>query len=155
MMQLRKSSKEDLGLIIYFINQLAMYQKMSDEVIVTKESLSKWMFEKKVCECILAYIDDKPAGFILYFFNFSTFVGKGGIYIEDLFVLPEYRGRKIGISLFEEVVKLAIENDCGRIEWSCLKWNKPSIEFYNSLGAICMDEWDTYRLTADRFNKIV
>ncbi|MBR4949600.1 MAG: GNAT family N-acetyltransferase [Clostridia bacterium] len=127
---------------------------MSDQVVATEELLNKWLFEKKLCEVIFVLEDGVEAGFALFFHNFSTFLGRGGIYLEDLFVKPQYRGRGYGKGLIKELSKIAVERGCGRLEWCCLDWNKPSIDFYLSLGARPMDEWTTYRLSGDSLTSL-
>ena len=148
-MDFRFADKSDCGKILYFIKQLAEYEKMSDQVVATEELLEKWIFDNKKAEVVFAMENKKEVGFALFFHNFSTFLGRSGIYLEDLFVLPEYRGKGYGKGLLKQLAKIAVERDCGRFEWSCLDWNKPSIDFYISLGAVPMDEWTVYRLTGD------
>ena len=148
-MDFRFANKKDCGKILDFIKQLAEYEKMSDEVVATEELLQEWIFEKQKAEVIFALENEKEVGFALFFHNFSTFLGRAGIYLEDLFVLPEYRGKGYGKGLLKQLAKIAVERSCGRLEWSCLDWNKPSIDFYLSLGAVPMDEWTVYRLTGD------
>ena len=154
MYQIRKATLEDIPQVLYFIKQIAIYEKMEDQVIATEETLKEWMFNKKISQSIIISVDGKDIGFALYFFNFSTFVGKGGLYLEDLFVLEEYRKKGYGKALFRELIKIAVENDCGRMEWVCLNWNKPSIDFYLSLGAECLSEWSTYRVTGETLKKL-
>ena len=129
--QIRYANINDIDKIIYFITELAIYEKMLDEVVVTKELIKKWLFEEKIA---------------LFFHNYSTFVGRAGIYLEDLYVLPEYRHKGYGKALIKKLASICVERECGRFEWCCLNWNKPSIDFYLSLGAKPMDEWTTYRL---------
>ena len=148
-MNFRFADKKDCGKILDFIKQLAEYEKMSDEVVATEELLQEWIFEKQKAEVIFALENEKEVGFALFFHNFSTFLGRAGIYLEDLFVLPQYRGKGYGKGLLKQLAKIAVERGCGRLEWSCLDWNKPSIDFYLSLGAVPMDEWTVYRLTGD------
>jgi len=143
----RYANKDDCKLVLFFIKSLAVYEKMTDEVVATEELINEWVFEKKIAEVIFACEDDKEVGFALFFHNYSTFVGRAGIYLEDIFVLPEYRGRGYGKGLLKQLAKIAVERKCGRMEWCCLDWNKPSIKFYLSLGAKAMDEWTTYRLS--------
>lgn len=150
---IRKATKQDVGLILSFIQGIAEYEKMSDQVVATEALLREWLFEKKIAEVIFAVEDGKEVGFALFFRNFSTFLGRGGIYLEDLFVLPEYRGRGYGKKLLCRLAEIAVEEGCGRLEWCCLNWNKPSIDFYLSMGAIPMEEWTTYRLTGDALVK--
>lgn len=146
-MNYRFAQRGDTALILDFIRRLADYEHMLDEVVATPELLESWLFEKKTAEVIFALDGEKEVGFALFFHNFSTFLGRGGIYLEDLFVLPEYRGRGCGKGLLKALAKIAKERGCGRLEWWCLDWNKPSIDFYLSLGAKPMDEWTTYRIT--------
>ena len=153
-MNFRFAQKEDAEKILFFIRQLAIYEKMENEVVATKELLEEWIFEKKKAEVIFALEDSKEVGFALFFHNFSTFLGRSGIYLEDLFVLPEYRGKGCGKGLLKELAKIAVERGCGRLEWCCLDWNKPSIEFYLSLNATPLDDWTTYRLTGDSLKKM-
>ena len=148
-MNFRFADKKDCGKILDFIKQLAEYEKMSDEVVATEELLQEWIFEKQKAEVIFALENEKEVGFALFFHNFSTFLGRAGIYLEDLFVLPQYRGKGYGKGLLKQLAKIAVERGCGRLEWSCLDWNKPSIDFYLSLGAVPMEEWTVYRLTGD------
>jgi len=147
---LRQAREADTGLVLEFINRLAEYEKLSHEVVATRETLKKYLFgEKKVAEVVLGYYKEKPVGFALYFFNFSTFLAKPGIYLEDLFVLDEYRGMGFGKVLLTYLAKLARDKECGRVEWAVLDWNKPSIDFYKTLGAIPMTEWIVNRLTGE------
>ena len=151
--EIRFATKDDVKLILDFIKSLAEYEKMSDQVVATKELLNEWIFEKNKAEVIFALENGKEVGFALFFHNFSTFLGRAGIYLEDLFVMPEYRGKGHGKSLIKELAKITVERGCGRLEWTCLDWNKPSIDFYLSLGAIPMEEWTIYRLTGDNLTK--
>lgn len=144
--QIRKATPEDTPTILHLITQLAIYEKLENEVITTVEELRTNIFEKKFAEVIIAEEDEKPIGFALYFHNFSTFVGKPGIYLEDLFVEIEHRGKGYGKALLVELAKIAKKRNCGRLEWAVLDWNTPSIEFYKSLGAKPMDEWTVFRL---------
>lgn len=146
-MQIRTAAEEDCGLILRFIRELAAYEKMEDLVVSSEELLRKWIFEKKKAEVIFVCEDEQEVGFALFFHNFSTFLGRAGIYLEDLFVLPAYRRKGYGKALLRELSRICLERGCGRLEWACLDWNKPSIDFYRSLGAVAMDEWTTYRLT--------
>ena len=147
--QFRNATENDCALILEFIKALAEYEKMSDDVVATEELLREWIFEKQKAEVIFALEDGREVGFALFFHNFSTFVGRAGIYLEDLFVKPEYRKRGHGKALILELARIANERGCGRMEWSCLDWNQPSIDFYLSLGATPMNEWTTYRLSGD------
>lgn len=152
-MEFRYAGKEDSALILDFIRQLAAYEKMSDQVIATEELLREWIFEKQKAEVLFVLVDGKEVGFALFFNNFSTFLGRAGIYLEDLFVLPEYRGRGYGKALLSRLAQITLERGCGRLEWSCLDWNKPSIDFYKSMGAAAMEDWTTYRLTGSTLRK--
>ncbi|MBR6692463.1 MAG: GNAT family N-acetyltransferase [Clostridia bacterium] len=145
-MEIRFAQKTDVKTILEFIKELASYENLLDEVVATEELLTKWIFEKKKAEVLLLEVENKPVGFALFFHNFSTFLGKAGIYLEDLFVKKEYRGKGYGKALLKELAKIAVKRGCGRLEWSCLDWNKPSIDFYLSLSAKPMDEWTIYRL---------
>ena len=139
---------------MYLIQALAEYEKMSDEVVATEDMLREWIFEKKKAEVLLVSEERVEVGFALFFHSFSTFLGRAGIYLEDLFVLPEYRGRGYGKALLKRLAEITEERGCGRLEWACLDWNKPSIDFYMSLGAKPMDIWTTYRLTGDTLKKM-
>lgn len=150
----RFAEKKDCNLILYFIKKLAEYENMSDEVVATEELLAEWIFEKKKAEVIFPCVDNKEVGFALFFHNFSTFLGRSGIYLEDLYILPEYRNNGYGKATLRKLAQITVERGCGRLEWCCLDWNKPSIDFYLSLGAIPMDEWTTYRLTGDTLTKL-
>ena len=150
----RFATEQDTALILYFIKALAEYEKMSDQVVATEALLGEWIFEKKKAEVIFAIDNGKEVGFALFFHNFSTFLGRSGIYLEDLFVIPEYRGKGHGKALIRELARITVERGCGRLEWCCLDWNKPSIDFYLSLGAKPMDEWTIYRLTGEALEKI-
>jgi len=145
----RFAEVSDTAKILYFIKQLAIYENMLDDVVADETLLKEWIFDKKKAEVIFALEGDKEVGFALFFHNFSTFLGRAGIYLEDLFVLPEYRGKGYGKGLITTLAHIAVERGCGRLEWSCLDWNKPSIDFYLSLGAQPMDEWTVYRITGD------
>lgn len=150
----RYAEKQDVGVILGFIKALAEYEKMLDEVVATEELLNEWIFEKKKAEVIFACEDGKEVGFALFFHNFSTFLGRAGIYLEDLFVLPEYRNKGYGKALLRELAKITVERGCGRLEWCCLNWNKPSIDFYLSLDAKPMDDWTIYRVTGETLKNL-
>ena len=147
MINYRYATEQDVPLILSFIRSLAEYEHMADEVVATEALLQEWIFEKRKAEVIFALEDGKETGFALFFHNFSTFLGRAGIYLEDLFVLPEYREKGYGKGLIQTLARIAVERGCGRLEWWCLDWNTPSIEFYRSLGAVPMDEWTVYRIT--------
>ena len=147
--QFRQAGPEDAGLILRFIRALAEYEKMADQVVATEALLRDWLFEKQAAKVIFAMEGEKEVGFALYFHNFSTFLGRAGLYLEDLFVLPEDRGRGYGKALLARLAATAVEEGCGRMEWVCLDWNRPSIDFYKSKGAVPVDGWTIYRLTGD------
>jgi GNAT superfamily N-acetyltransferase len=147
--EFRIATPQDTTLILDFIKGLAEYEKMSDQVVADEALLHEWIFEKNKAEVIFALEDGVEVGFALFFHNFSTFLGRAGLYLEDLFVKPAYRGRGHGKALIRELARIAVERGCGRLEWCCLDWNQPSIDFYLSLGALPMDEWTTYRLTGE------
>lgn len=150
----RQARPEDAGLILEFIRELAAYEKMSDQVVATEELLRHWIFEQKKAEVIFALEDGLEVGFALFFHNFSTFVGRAGLYLEDLFVRPQYRGKGYGKALLKELARIALSRGCGRMEWCCLDWNKPSIDFYLSLNAQPMEEWTIYRLAAEGLKRM-
>ena len=141
----RFANENDCRLILKFIRSLAKYEKMEDEVVATEALLREWLFEKKKAEVIFAMDGEEAVGFALFFHNFSTFLGRAGIYLEDLYVRPSYRGKGYGKALLKELAHIAVIRGCGRLEWACLDWNRPSIDFYKSLGAVSMDEWTVYR----------
>ncbi len=148
-MDFRWAQEKDCGIILGFIRGLAEYEKMSDQVVATEDLLREWIFEKRKAEVLFVCDGEREVGFALFFHNFSTFLGRAGIYLEDLFVLPEERGKGYGKGLLKELARITAERGCGRLEWACLDWNEPSIAFYRSLGAVPMDEWTVYRLTGD------
>lgn len=142
----RYAEESDVTLILKYIKELADYEGLLKEVVATEEILHKWIFEKKSAEVLLGEVDGKPMGFALYFHNFSTFLGRAGIYLEDLYVRPEFRARGYGKTFLKKLAQIAVEEGCGRLEWWCLDTNKPSIDFYLSLNAQQMDEWTVYRI---------
>ncbi|MCI8492287.1 GNAT family N-acetyltransferase [Anaerotruncus sp.] len=150
----RSAQEQDIPLILSFIRQLAEYEHMLDEVVATEELLLEWLFEQKKAEVLFVVDGGQEVGFALFFHNFSTFLGRAGVYLEDLFVLPEYRGHGYGKALLKQLARIAIERGCGRLEWSCLNWNRPSIDFYCSLGAHPMDEWTVYRIAGDTLTEL-
>lgn len=152
---LRFAEEKDVSLILEFIYELARYEKMEEEVVATEEMLRENLFgEQAYAEVILAYFHDEPVGFAFFFHNFSTFEGRPGIYLEDLFVRPEFRGKGIGTTLLSYLAQLALERNCARLEWSVLDWNTPAIEFYESLDAVKLDEWSTFRVTGESLSKL-
>ena len=140
------ATAEDVPEILAFIRALAEYENLLDQVVATEEVLREWIFEKKQAEVLFIRDEGRNVGFALFFHNFSTFLGRGGIYLEDLFVLPECRGRGYGKAILKELARIAVERGCGRLEWACLDWNEPSIRFYRSLGAVPLDDWTIYRV---------
>ncbi len=145
----RYAERKDVGLILQFIKDLASYEKMLDEVVADEPTLEEWLFDKNKAEAIFAMEDGVEVGFALFFHNFSTFLGRSGVYLEDLYVKPEHRGKGYGKAIFKQLASIAVERKCGRLEWWCLDWNKPSIDFYLSLGAEPMKDWTVYRLAGD------
>lgn len=150
----RGACPEDTALILRFIRELAAYEQLEDQVVADEETLRRWIFEKKGAEVLFVLEDGREVGFALYFHNFSTFLGRSGVYLEDLFVLPEYRGRGYGKALLCRLAAIAKEEGCGRLEWWCLDWNKPSIDFYKSMGAEPMEDWTVYRVAGETLDKL-
>lgn len=150
----RTASVEDVPVILDFIRRLAEYERMSGEVVATEELLREWLFDRHAAEVIFAMEGNTEVGFALFFGNFSTFLGRGGIYLEDLFVREQYRGRGYGRALLGKLASLALERGCGRLEWVCLDWNRPSIDFYLSLNARPMSDWTTYRAAGETLRQL-
>lgn len=150
----RNAQRNDVGLILQFIRELADYEKMLSEVVADEGTLEEWIFDKQKAEVIFALEGEKEVGFALYFHNFSTFLGRAGIYLEDLYVKPEYRGKGYGKAILKKLASIAVERGCGRLEWWCLDWNKPSIDFYRSLGAEPMDDWTVYRIAGEALTNL-
>ena len=148
------ADRSDTEEILYFIKELAAYEQMLDEVVADTQTLEHWLFDEKKAEVIFAVQDGVKVGFALFFHNFSTFLGRAGIYLEDLFVKPEYRGMGYGKALLTQLARIAVNRGCGRLEWWCLDWNKPSIDFYKSMGAVPMDDWTVYRIAGDTLTKL-
>ena len=142
----RYAERKDIAQILQFIKELANYEKTLDQVVADEAALEEWLFDKQKAEVIFALEDGKEVGFALFFHNFSTFLGRAGIYLEDLYVRPECRGKGYGKALLKKLAVIAVERGCGRLEWWCLDWNKPSIAFYLSLGAEPMSDWTVYRI---------
>ena len=153
-MTIRKAGRQDVPLLLEFIGGIAKYEKMENEVIASAEVLEREMFDEHRAEAVFAVADGREVGFALYFYKFSTVIGHSGLYLEDLFVWPEERGKGYGKALLLHLVKTAREHNCGRMEWTCLNWNQPSIDFYISLGAIPMKEWTIYRLDANALKRL-
>ena len=150
----RNAERKDTLLILQFIKELADYEKMQNEVVADETTLETWIFDKQKAEVIFAVEDGKEVGFALFFHNFSTFLGRAGIYLEDLYVKPECRGKGYGKALLKKIASIAVERGCGRLEWWCLDWNKPSIDFYLSLGAEAMSDWTVYRIAGDTLTQL-
>lgn len=151
---IQPATQKDIPIILTFIKELAEYEKMLDQVEASEALIETWVFEKKTARVLLAYVDDTPVGFALFFYHFSTFVGKACIYIEDIYIQKASRGLGLGKMLFQTIAQMAIDEDCGRVEWSCLDWNTPSIEFYLSLGAKPMNGWTVYRLETSEIQRL-
>ena len=155
MIRIESASERDIPVILKFIRDLAEYEKLSHLVVATQESVRQNIFgPNPVAEVLIAYWNDQAVGFALFLRNFSTFLGQVGIYLEDLFVEPEHRGKGIGKALLVRLAQLAVERGYGRLEWSVLDWNTPSIEFYRSLGAVPLNEWTGYRLTGEALTRL-
>ena len=152
--EFRYAERKDTAQILQFIKELANYEKMLDQVVADEATLEEWLFDKQKAEVIFALEDGKEVGFALFFHNFSTFLGRAGIYLEDLYVRPECRGKGYGKALLKKLAVIAVERGCGRLEWWCLDWNKPSIAFYLSLGAEPMSDWTVYRIAGDTLQEL-
>ncbi|MDO5690057.1 MAG: GNAT family N-acetyltransferase [Tissierellia bacterium] len=150
----REATREDCGLILEFIRELARYEKMEELVVASEELLEEWIFNKEKAEVLFGVVDGVEVGFCLFFHNFSTFLGRAGIYLEDLFIRPEYRGRGYGKAFLQRLAQITLERGCGRLEWWCLDWNEPSVKFYLSLGAEAMDEWTVYRFDGENLSNL-
>jgi GNAT superfamily N-acetyltransferase len=149
-LEIRAATERDVPLILTLIKELAKYERLSHEVVATEEALRDSLFgERRVAEALLGYLEDDPAGFALFFHNFSTFLGKPGIYLEDLYVRPEFRSAGVGRALLVHLAGLAKERDCGRLEWSVLDWNEPAIGFYKGIGASPVSGWTVYRVAGE------
>ena len=153
-MEFQFAVRSDTTEILSFIKGLAEYEHMENDVVADVPTLEHWLFDEKKAEVLFAVEDGVKVGFALFFHNFSTFLGRAGIYLEDLFVKPEYRGRGYGKGLLTKLAEIAVERGCGRLEWWCLDWNQPSIEFYKSMGAVPMDEWTTFRIAGETLQKL-
>lgn len=150
----RYARREDCALILKFIKELADYENLLSEVIADEKLLGEWIFDKNKAEVIFAVVDGEEIGFALFFHNFSTFLGRAGIYLEDLYVKPEYRGRGYGRAILKKLASIAVERGCGRLEWWCLDSNKPSIDFYLSLGAEPMSDWTVFRIAGETLTNL-
>lgn len=151
---IRFTTKQDIPLILQFIKDLAQYEHMEQDVVATEELLDEFLFEKRTAECVIAEQQGAPVGFALFFHNFSTFLGRPGIYLEDLYVKPEMRGRGYGKIILSFLANVARERRCGRMEWACLNWNEPSRGFYKHLGAQPIEDWTTFRLTGEALSAL-
>lgn len=145
----RSAERRDVPLILQFIRDLAAYEHMERDAVATEALLEQWLFTRPTAEVIFAVLDGTEIGFALFFHNFSTFLGQPGIYLEDLYILPQYRGRGYGKRMLQALAHIAVARGCGRLEWSCLNWNQPSIDFYLSLGAQPMQDWTVYRVAGE------
>ena len=150
----RYADRNDVPLILGFVKELADYEQLQDEVVADEKTLEEWIFDRQKAEVIFALEDGKEVGYALFFHNFSTFLGRAGIYLEDLYIQPAYRGRGHGKGLLKKLASIAVERGCGRLEWSCLDWNRPSIDFYLSLGAQPMSDWTVYRLAGSTLTEL-
>lgn len=154
-LQIQFATSEDAHIILMFIKQLADFEKLSDQVSATEENLRKTLFaENSNAEALIGYCENEPVAFALFFHNYSTFLGKKGLYLEDLFVLPKFRGRGFGKSMLKFLALLALERDCGRFEWSVLDWNIPAIDFYKSIGAELKTEWILNRVSGEKLKSL-
>ena len=153
-MEFRIAERKDCALILSFIKELAKYEHLENEVVATEKLLEEWIFDKNKAEVLFVLEEGKEVGFALYFHNFSTFLGRAGIHLEDLFVLPEYRGKGYGKAILKKLAQITFQRGCGRLEWCCLDWNTPSINFYESLKAKPLSEWMIFRVTGDTLNEL-
>lgn len=151
--KIRSAREEDIPALLGFIREMAEYEKMSDQVVATEELLHKWIVEQEKAEVLIPTVDGKSVGYALFFHNFSTFLGKAGIYLEDVYIQPQHRGKGYGKAIFRKLAQIALERGCGRLEWVCLDWNQPSIDFYLSMEAEPQPEWTIYRLTGETLEK--
>jgi GNAT superfamily N-acetyltransferase len=153
--QIKPATDSDVHVILSFVRRLAHYERLSHEVVATEALLRETLFgERRTAEVAIGYLETEPIGFVLFFHNYSTFLGKPGLYIEDLFVDEHYRRRGYGRALLQHVARLAKERDCGRLEWSVLDWNQPAIDFYRGLGALPMSEWTVFRVTGKNLDQL-
>jgi GNAT superfamily N-acetyltransferase len=152
---IRKAEEQDVPLILHFIQSLAEYERLRDSCVANEDQLRKTLFtESPAAEVIIASIDGEPMGFALFFHNYSTFLAQRGVYLEDLFVKPEARGRGVGYALLSALARIALDRDCGRLEWAVLDWNELAIDFYKQIGARPLDDWTVYRMTGDALEKL-
>ncbi len=151
---IRPAIETDVRLILQFISDLGAYEKLTHEIVATEEKLLNTLFRKKMAEVIIGEYQGEPVGFALFFHNYSTFLGQAGIYLEDLYINPEMRGKGFGKTMLKYLAKLAVERDCGRLEWACLDWNEPAICFYKNMGAIPQNEWTVFRVTEETLREM-
>ena len=155
MIDIRKAEERDLPLILEFIQALAEYERLRDACVATEQKLRETLFSSPpAAEVIIARVDGEPMGFALFFYNYSTFLAQRGIYLEDLFVKPEARGQGVGFALLSELARIAVERNCGRLEWAVLDWNQLAIDFYKRIGAVPLDDWNIFRLTGDSLVRV-
>lgn len=152
--QFRAAVRADVPLILTFIRELADYEGMLDEVVADEATLEEWLFDRRAAEVVFALEEGREVGFALFFHNFSTFLGRSGVYLEDLYVRPEHRGKGYGKALLKRLARIALERGCGRLEWWCLDWNRPSIDFYLSMGAEPMSDWTVYRVAGEALSEL-
>ena len=154
-LRIERATERDIPAIVRLVQLLAEYEKLAHAMVSSEDDFRKALFgPQRNVEALMAFSDDAPVGFALYFYNFSTFLGKRGIYLEDLFVEPEHRGQGIGKALLQRLASIAKDQDCGRMEWSVLTWNQPSIDFYRRLGAVTLEDWRTFRLTDEALQRL-
>ena len=153
-LQIRPAERADVPLILQFIRELADYEGMLDEVVADEATLEEWLFDRRAAEVIFALEERREVGFALFFHNFSTFLGRAGLYLEDLYVRPEHRGKGYGKALLRRLAQIAVERGCGRLEWWCLDWNRPSIDFYLAMGAEPMSDWTVYRVAGEKLKEL-
>ena len=154
MLTFRPAGRADCALILRFIRELAEYERMLPAVSATEQLLEEWLFDKHTAEVLFALLDGREIGYALYFHNFSTFLGKAGLYLEDLYVETEYRGQGIGKAFFQQLAQIAAKRGCDRLDWMCLDWNESSIRFYRSLGAKALEDWTVYRLEGEALQNL-
>ncbi len=152
---IRQAAAEDMPLVLSLIRELAVYEKLEDQVEATLGTLNEWIVEKQKAEVLIGVWNNEPVGYALFFHNFSTFLGRSGIYLEDIYIRPSARGNGFGKALFRHLAALCLKRGCGRLEWCCLDWNKPSIDFYRFMGAKAMDEWTVYRLSETQLQELI
>ncbi len=154
-LRIERASEQDIPAIVRLVRHLAEYEKLSHVMVSSEDDFRKALFgPRRNVEALMAFAEDAPVGFALYFYNFSTFLGRRGIYLEDLFVEPQHRGQGIGKALLQRLARIAKEEDCGRMEWAVLTWNQPSIDFYRRLGAVTLEDWRTFRLTGEALERL-